>query len=189
MVGLVLAAGAGSRMGRPKALLTDPDGTSWVARAVGVLRDAGCREVLVVLGAQADEARALVPPGTAVVVAADWAEGMAASLRAGLRALPDTADAVLVTLVDLPDVTAAVARRVREAGTGPTSLARATYDGHPGHPVLLGRDHWAAVAADLAGDTGAKAYLEAHDSVAVECADLASGRDQDEPTRDQRDGP
>ena len=48
-------------------------------------------------------------------------------------------------LVDLPDVTAEVVRRVSAAGDGPRALARATYDGWPGHPVLLGRDHWAGV--------------------------------------------
>ena len=116
------------------------------------LRDGGCDEVLVVLGARADDARLLVPDGARVVVADDWSDGMAASLRAGLRALlaGSDADAALVTLVDLPDATGDVARRVRGAEPGPASLARATYGGRPGHPVLLGRDHWAAVAADLA---------------------------------------
>ena len=191
VVGLVLAAGAGTRMGRPKALVSDPDGTTWLARAVGVLRAAGCPEVVVVLGAQADDARALVPDGARVVVADSWSEGMGASLRTGLRSLLDDSDAVaaLVTLVDLPDVTADVARRVRDAGAGPDALARATYDGRPGHPVLLGRDHWAAVAAEVAGDTGAKHYLERHGAADVPCGDLATGRDQDEPTRDQRGDP
>ncbi len=190
-VGLVLAAGAGSRMGRPKALVTDPDGASWLGRAVGVLRDGGCAELVVVLGAKADAARALVPPDARVVVAADWAEGMAASLRTGLVALLESsaAEVALVSLVDLPDVTVDVVRRVLAAGSGPGSLARATYDGRPGHPVLIGRDHWAAVAAEVAGDTGAKAYLERHDVIEVPCGDLATGRDQDRPTRDQRRGP
>ena len=76
------------------------------------------------------------------MVAADWAEGMGASLRAGLAALDGGADAVVVTLVDLPDLTAEVVRRVVAAATGPGDLARATYAGTPGHPVLIGRDHW-----------------------------------------------
>jgi len=56
-VGVVLAAGEGRRMGMPKALVRDPDGTSWLRRAVETLSDAGCAPVVVVLGAQADEAR------------------------------------------------------------------------------------------------------------------------------------
>jgi CTP:molybdopterin cytidylyltransferase MocA len=88
---------------------------------------------------------------------------------------------VLVTLVDLPDVTAEVVRRVASAATGPEVLARATYDGRPGHPVLLGRDHWAGVRASATGDAGARDYLVAHDVVAVECGDLATGRDVDGP--------
>ncbi|WP_323791787.1 nucleotidyltransferase family protein [Nocardioides sp.] len=182
VVGLLLAAGAGSRMGRPKALVHDPDGTSWLVRSIEVLRDSGCDEVVVVLGAQADEARALVPSGVPAVVAQDWADGMAASLRCGLRALATTdADLAVVTLVDLPDVTAEVVRRVVATATGPRALARASYDGLPGHPVVLGRDHWSAIADDVTGDEGAKGYLRRHDCALVECGDLATGADQDTP--------
>ena len=166
-------------MGRPKALVHDPDGTSWLVRSVDVLRDGGCRAVTVVLGAAAQEAAGLLPEGAAVVVADDWAEGMGASLRAGLAAVPDTADAVVISLVDLPDVHAAVVRRVVAAATGPESLARAGYAGVPGHPVLIGRAHWAAVAADVAGDSGARGYLARHDATLVECGDLATGQDVD----------
>ena len=96
-VGLVLAAGAGSRMGRPKALVHDPDGTPWLVRCVEVLRAAGCDEVVVVLGARADEAaHRWCLSRVKVVVADDWADGMAASLRCGLRALAAAADEVAV---------------------------------------------------------------------------------------------
>jgi CTP:molybdopterin cytidylyltransferase MocA len=178
--GLLLAAGAGRRMGTPKALLRDPDGTAWSARSVAALLDGGCDAVTVVLGAAADEAVRLVPPGpVAVVVAHDWAEGMGASLRAGLAALPAGPVAAVVSLVDLPDVDAAVVRRVLAAGAGAGTLARATYDGVPGHPVLLGRDHWAGVAATASGDRGARDYLGSQDVTVVECGDLATGRDVD----------
>ena len=87
--GLLLAAGAGRRMGRPKALVED-----WLVRAVGVLRDGGCAQVVVVLGAAADEARLLLEgQDVEVVVAGDWDEGMGASLRAGLAALRGAEDA------------------------------------------------------------------------------------------------
>lgn len=179
--GLLLAAGAGTRMGRPKALVVDGAGEPWLARSVDVLHEGGCDDVTVVLGAGADEAvRFLDGRGADVVVAHDWAEGMSASLRAGLAALPP-ADAALVHLVDLPDVTAEVVRRVVAAATGPATLARASYDGVPGHPVLLGRDHWRPVAATATGDHGARDHLRTHDVVLVECGDLAGGRDVDEP--------
>ncbi|MFC7504207.1 nucleotidyltransferase family protein, partial [Nocardioides sp. GCM10030258] len=61
----------------------------------------------------------------------------------------------------------------------PGSLARATYDGRPGHPVLLGHDHWAAVAAGADGDRGARDYLATHPLELVECGDLATGHDVD----------
>jgi CTP:molybdopterin cytidylyltransferase MocA len=89
-VGLLLAAGAGRRMGRPKALLRDNDGVPFLERGVQLLLEGGCERVTVVLGASADEARGLLGPSAApveVVVAEDWDEGMGASLRAGLRAL------------------------------------------------------------------------------------------------------
>ena len=179
--GLLLAAGAGSRMGLPKALVVDAAGEPWLARSVDVLHQGGCEEVTVVLGAAVDDAvRLLDGRGADVVVAHDWAEGMSASLRAGLRSLP-AADAVLVHLVDLPDVTAEVVARVVAAAAGPTTLARASYDGVPGHPVLLGRDHWSAVAAGATGDHGARDYLRAHDVTLVECGDLAGGADVDTP--------
>lgn len=179
--GLLLAAGSGSRLGRPKALVRDADGTSWLLRAVATLRDGGCDRLTVVLGAAADEARPLLVGAEAsVVVADDWAEGMGASLRAGLGALdPEGADAVVVTLVDLPDVSAAVVRRLVTAGLSSSTLSRASYGGVPGHPVLLGRDHWAGVAAVARGDRGARDYLAAHPVALVECGDLASGRDVD----------
>ena len=121
-----------------------------------------------------------VPDDVAVVVAADWAEGMSASLRAGLEFLEGTdADAALVSLVDLPDVTDAVVRRVLAAGADPAVLIRTTYDGRPGHPVVLGREHWFGVRAAAIGDLGARDYLADHALVEVECGDLATGRDVD----------
>ena len=103
VVGVLLAGGAGTRMGRPKALVSDERG-SWLLRACVTLRNGGCDDVVVVLGAEASRARALLGDlPVEVVEAADWADGMSASLRAGLDAAGD-ADAALVHLVDLLDV-------------------------------------------------------------------------------------
>lgn len=162
-------------MGTPKALVHDPDGTSWLRRSVQVLADGGCDQVRVVLGAGTEKARSLLDGLSAeVVVADDWAEGMGVSLRAGL--LDIGAADVLVTLVDLPDVGADVVARVRASGA---RLARATYDGRPGHPVLIGAEHLEALVLTLHGDAGARSYLETHDTLAVECGDLATGADRD----------
>ena len=179
--GLLLAAGAGSRMGTPKALVRDPDGRPWLTRAIHTLVAGGCEQVTVVLGAGAEEALPLLEgTGATAVVAADWASGMSASLRAGLTAAVGTdADAVVVTLVDLPDVGADVLRRLLEPTPQPATLRRASYDGHPGHPVVLGRDHWAGVLATATGDRGARDYLATHDVEVVECGDLATGVDVD----------
>lgn len=162
VVGLVLAAGGGRRMGRPKALL-DSDGESWLGLAVSLLERAGCGPVLVTLGAEADAARLLVPPTARVVEVAGWERGMSESLRQGLDAAerlgPET-DAVVITLVDLPALRdGAVARVLGSAEGRRDALRQASYDGRPGHPVLVGRAHWARLRATLGGDTGARDYL------------------------------
>jgi CTP:molybdopterin cytidylyltransferase MocA len=189
VVGLLLAAGEGRRMGQPKALLCDDRGVPFIDRTIGHLFAGGCGTVTVVLGAAADDARRILEThgwaedeDVSIVVADDWAEGMGASLRRGLAALaalPDS-DAALVMLVDLPDVREDVVRRF-VALSSPTALARATYDGRPGHPVLLGREHWSAVRETATGDQGARAYLESQGAVEVPCDDLATGRDLDRP--------
>ena len=187
-VGLLLAAGAGRRMGGPKALVRpDPRGPTLLEIAVSRLRAAGLGRVVVVVGAAADRVAPLAAAaGADVVVAHDWDQGMGASLRAGLEHVTATvpqARAVLVTLVDLPDVGPEVHRRVL-SHTGPEpagALVRATYDGRPGHPVLLGRDHWPAVVDGAHGDRGARRHLATHPTTEVDCADLATGRDADTP--------
>jgi CTP:molybdopterin cytidylyltransferase MocA len=180
--GLLLAAGAGRRMGTPKALVTDARG-SWLQRGVTNLLDGGCRRVTVVLGAEAERAVSLLdglPGAPRVVVADDWAEGMGASLRAGMRSFADSTDGfVMLSLVDLPDLVPEVVARVGRAARSPHALARASYDGTPGHPVLLGRDHWPGVLESAQGDQGARSYLAAHDVELVECGDLATGHDVD----------
>lgn len=183
VAGLLLAAGEGRRFGIPKALVRGEDGDPWVRVRAATLASGGCRPVVVVLGAAASDVRRLLLPDAASVVAHDWPEGMGASLRAGLRAAADlrpTPDAVLVALVDTPGLTPiAVARLV--ALSAPDVLAQATYDGRPGHPVLLGRTHWPGVLDHARGDRGARDYLRSHVVQLVECGDVADGRDVDTP--------
>ena len=84
-------------------------------------------------------------------------------------------------LVDLPGVPAAAVARLA-AVAGRDVLARAAYGGRPGHPVLLGRAHWAGVRAAAVGDAGARGYLAGRaDVVLVECGDLADPDDVDTP--------
>src|SRR5262249_9228484 len=94
---LLLAAGAGRRYGMPKAFV---DGGAWLRRWVTTLTDGGCDLVLVVVGARADEVLPLVPDHAGAVLAENWAEGMGASLRAGLaeliRSAPPPVRAALV---------------------------------------------------------------------------------------------
>jgi nicotine blue oxidoreductase len=178
VAGLLLAAGAGTRIGTPKALL-ELDGETLLARGVRLLRAAGLDPVVVVLGAAAEQARGLVAEAE-VVVADDWATGQGASLRAGLRAL-GAAEGVVVTLVDEPGLSPeAVTRVLAAASEG--DAAQATYDGRPGHPVYLHRRVWDEVAAAATGDEGARVWMRAHREqvVLVPCDGLGQGDDVDD---------
>lgn len=179
VVGVVLAAGAGRRFGGPKALVA-----GWLVDRCTALADGGCDPVLAVLGAAADDARRLVPDRARAVLEPGWQEGMGASLRRALRTaegLDPVPDAVLVALVDTPGLSAeAVSRLLRAAEPAPAAaLVQATYRGRPGHPVLLGRDHWAGVVRAARGDRGARDYLRGRDVVLLECGDVADGTDVD----------
>lgn len=187
VVGLLLAAGAGSRFGGPKALARTQAGVPWVVDRVEVLEQGGCVPVLVVLGAGASEALELLPETAVPVPAREWSQGLSSSLRAGLRAASALLDpapvAALVALVDTPGLTAPAVRRLTRLVHEDTSgavLARATYRGQVGHPVLLGRRHWAAVSEAAIGDRGAAPYLETTGTLLVECSDVADGEDVDE---------
>jgi molybdenum cofactor cytidylyltransferase/nicotine blue oxidoreductase len=182
VAGIVLAAGGGRRYGMPKALV-EYQGSLLVERAVATAR-AVCDPVLVVLGAQAVDVWQRARLGEAILlVNRDWETGMASSLRTGLdglRGLPGGADAALVQLVDMPGMTPAALARVAEHAA-PDALAVATYDGVRGHPVLIGREHWAGVAATATGDEGARRYLATHEVTEVDCSGLADPTDLDVP--------
>jgi nicotine blue oxidoreductase len=178
VAGLILAAGSGSRLGQPKALV-EIGGERLVDRAVRVLRAGGCDPIGVVSGAAPFEL-----DGVAVFANPDWATGMGSSLRVGLTALADSeVPAVLVSLVDQPDIGPEVVRRVIAAFDAGATVATATYGGKRRNPVLLARGTWAEVARLAEGDAGARPYLAAHaaEITPVECDDLGSPADIDTP--------
>jgi molybdenum cofactor cytidylyltransferase len=174
IVGVLLAAGAGRRYGKPKVLV---DG--WLDIAVRALRDGGCADVVLVLGA----AEVTAPPGVSTVTARDWHEGLSASVRVGLaQAGRMRAEFAVLHVIDTPDVGAAVVARILDRALASRGgLARAYFGDQPGHPVVLARRHWPGVLAAVSRDTGAAAYLRSRADVEnVDCSDLASGRDVDE---------
>lgn len=183
VTGLLLAAGAGRRYGGPKALVRDDEGTAWVRRRARTLADGGCARVIVVTGAQSRAVQAeLEGLDVDTVRAAGWEEGMGASLRAGLVAASSDGrlDAVLVALVDTPGLTPQVVARLVTKGSQ-DALVQACYDGEPGHPVLIGERHLRGVVDVAEGDRGAREYLRSHLVELVECGDVGSGEDVDEP--------
>ena len=193
IAGLVLAAGGGTRFGRPKAEV-EVGGRRLVDLAIDSSVRAGLNPVVVVLGAAwltpmpvtADRHGSGGDTEIWLVDNTDWATGMASSLRAGLAALePDVdVDAVVVTLVDTPSVGEEHLRRVSLALHDGATAAAATYGGKARTPVGLTREVWADVAGTAAGDEGARSWLRAHPHLVteVECADLGPWTDIDTPT-------
>lgn len=177
VAGVLLAAGEGSRLGRPKALV-EIDGQSLADRGVALLRTGGTAPIVVVTGAATVE-----PLGALIVHNPDWRSGMGSSLAAGLTALPDTTAAAVIALADQPLVGPGAIRRLIDAYQEGASVAVAAYDGQPRNPVLIARPYWAEVIATSVGDVGARPFLRAHSELVslVECGDTGSPDDVDTP--------
>jgi CTP:molybdopterin cytidylyltransferase MocA len=177
VAGILLAAGQGSRLGQPKALI-DVGGRPLAARGVALLRDGGAAPVIVVTGATAVDL-----PGVLTVHNPRWRTGMGSSLAAGLATVPDQCSAAVVALVDQPLVGTQSVRRLLAAHQAGASVAVAAYAGRPRNPVLLAREHWPEVIALAAGDSGAREFLRAHPDLVtlVECGDTGRPDDIDTP--------
>ena len=180
VAGVLLAAGSGSRLGRPKALVM-VGGQSLARRGIALLRDGGADPVVIVTGAA--EIAAGPDPGVLCVHNPGWATGMGSSLAVGLAAVPDWCTAAVIALADQPLVGSESVRRLIAAYAGGASVAVACYAGQPRNPVLISRTHWPEVLALAAGDVGARPFLRRHPDLvtAVECADAGRPDDIDSP--------
>jgi CTP:molybdopterin cytidylyltransferase MocA len=163
VVGVLLAAGAGSRFGGAVPKVLKPfRGRPLLTWPLAALREGGVERVVVVLGARADEVAAGVGLGDAEVVrCGDWAEGLSASLRAGVAAATaGGADAVAIALADQPLLDArAVARVIAARAPSRLDALRATYAGVPGHPTLLESSTFGGIER-LTGDAGARTLFD-----------------------------
>jgi CTP:molybdopterin cytidylyltransferase MocA len=177
VAGVLLAAGSGSRLGRPKALV-ELGGSRLVDRGAGLLQAGGADPLVVVTGAVS-----LSLPGAIMVHNPDWASGMGSSLAVGLRAVPDGCAAAVIALVDQPLIGAAAVQRLIAAHAAGATVAVAGYQGQPRNPVLLARQHWPEVISLATGDVGARPFLRAHPDLVtlVECADTGQPDDLDTP--------
>lgn len=180
--GLLLAAGEGRRLGGPKGLVR-LGGEPLVERAARTLAAAGCRPLVVVTGAGGEAVAAGLTTPAVVVPNPDWRSGMGSSLRAGLAALPPSAAAVVIMLVDQPGITAEAVRRLIEAWGAGARAAVATYDGAPRNPVLLDRSLWDEVAVQATGDQGARSFLRERPWLVtpVACEDVSDPSDINRP--------
>jgi molybdenum cofactor cytidylyltransferase len=185
VAGLVLAAGRSTRMKPENKLLQTVRGKPMVRHAVEAQVASRAAPVIVVTGHQREEVEAaLAGLDVGFVHNPDFAAGLAGSVRAGLAALPDTASGVVVSLGDMPNVTAAVIDRLAQvfAEQAEALAVVPTLFGQRGNPVLLARGLFAAVA-DLAGDQGARRLLDAAGEAVIEVPvdDPAIALDVDTP--------
>ncbi|AOT02610.1 nicotine blue oxidoreductase [Arthrobacter sp. U41] len=184
---VLLAAGAGTRLGLgPKALLPFR-GRTLVEVLADVLLAGGCREVVTVLGADAAGVRAATDLSRhRVIDNPDWATGMGSSFRLGVAAAAPE-DHVLIALVDQPGLSPeAVSRLLASHRPGRvTSAAYREPDGklRRGHPLLLDSSLRAGAAEAATGDAGARVFLQAHPELIdlVDCGELSGGEDLDSP--------
>jgi CTP:molybdopterin cytidylyltransferase MocA len=179
VAGALLAAGAGSRLGQPKALV-EFGGRTLAERGFATLTAGGADPVLIVTGAVE-----VTVPGARVVANPDWRTGMGSSVRAALAELAglDAVGAVVIALADQPLVGAESVGRLIAAFADGASVAVAAYDGQPRNPVLIAREHWRAVAESATGDSGARTFLRARPDLVtrVECGDTGRPDDIDTP--------
>ncbi|GIJ34376.1 nucleotidyltransferase family protein [Verrucosispora sp. WMMD703] len=180
---MIIAAGGGRRIGGPEALLHQ-GGKPLVDQMIDTLTEAGCGQIVVVLGAAADQVRQTADLSRAtVVVNRAWGTGVGSSIRAGLAGIDDDrVEAAVVVPVDMPGLTAAAVRRVA-ALPFPDVLVCATYNGLRGYPMLFGRRHWPGIATLASADVGARPYLLAHKDqiVDIACDAVADGSRVDTP--------
>lgn len=162
MVGILLAAGSGSRFdatgGRNKLLAPLGDGDCVVTAVARKLLSAAPHVVAVVRGGDEETASRLRALGCEVCICHDAASGMAASLVHGLRAAPD-ARGWLIALGDMPYVQPATFRLLSDAVTGGADIAVPMYQQRRGNPVAFSRKH-ATALMELRGDQGARLLLK-----------------------------
>lgn len=163
---IVLAAGTSSRMGHFK-LLADVGGAPMVVRTVRGALSSRARPVIVVTGNEADRvAAALAGHDVTLVSNADYATGLAGSLKAGLRAVPEACAGAIVLLGDMPEVAGADIDRLLGA-FGPGRIVVPVHAGRRGNPVLWPRSAFARMMT-LEGDAGARRLLQEFASTVLE---------------------
>ena len=163
---VILAAGASVRLGQPKQLLRFR-GLSLLRHATETALGSVCRPVLVVLGAFADRLQAeLAALPVTVVINSAWAEGMASSIRAGLRVVASEApgpDAVVIMLCDQPLLTSRMLDQlVRVHRLEARGIVAAAYEETLGVPALFSRRYFTELAS-LEEDQGAKRIIFKHE--------------------------
>jgi molybdenum cofactor cytidylyltransferase len=166
VAGLVLGAGASTRLGRPKQLLSYRDGTL-LGHVVGVARSCRFDQLIVAIGGAAEEVRATVDLAEVDVVVNDaYGEGCSSSIAAALAALDPRCELIVLMLGDQPGVSADTVAALR-AGRGEAPAAVCRYDDGRGHPLAFAASVFGELA-ELHGDRGVWRLLDRHAAEVIE---------------------
>jgi molybdenum cofactor cytidylyltransferase len=180
VAGIVLAAGGSQRLGRPKQLL-DWQGQPFIAKVVQNALAAGLAPLIVVTGADSDQVcAALAGLPVQIVPNPDWQEGQSTSLRAGVAALPEDCQGVMLLVSDLPQVSPILIRSVMETFfTQKLPIAAPRITGRRANPVIFGRETFEALDA-VRGDQGGRAIFNQFPAAWVDWVDERSRLDVDD---------
>ncbi|MEI6250967.1 MAG: NTP transferase domain-containing protein [Actinomycetes bacterium] len=179
IIGILLAAGGGRRFGGPKAPYVF-DGERLVDRGVRLLKESGCQEVIVVLGAWFGEVA-----GATLVRNEKWESGQASSLLKGLELLPPTADRICILLVDQIGITSTAISKVIDSKEDLVALGSENLFSPP---IALARQHLIPLISDLSialsdpqrGDSGARHYFQSVGGTVLQVEDISLLEDLDE---------
>ena len=188
ILGVLLAAGTGSRFADPEAdsankLLADLDGRPVVAHAARTLADSDLDATVAVVGHDRERVADALPEEVDTVANPGYEAGQSASVRRGVAVARERdASAVLFALGDMPRVTAgtvdALVATYRDASESAPGIVAPRYEGQRGNPVLFDARHFDALA-DVTGDRGGRALLDAEPVSWVDVSDLGIHRDVD----------
>ena len=184
--GIILAAGRSSRFGGEHKLLADFHGAPMITHVAALARKAGFDQIILVTGHQGEAVMAAAGQGLSVVHNPDFAVGIASSIKAGLAAVSDEIDAVIIMLGDMPLVREeTLAAMLASAQHSPLFQAVIpVHGGRRGNPVLVRRCLFPLLER-LEGDQGARKMLESADVMVLECSVEDAGIHTDFDTRER----
>jgi molybdenum cofactor cytidylyltransferase len=166
IIALVLAAGRSTRMGDDNKLLLKFNDKTMVSYVVDQLASSNVDDIYVVTGNEADAVKKSISEKVTFIHNPNYAEGLSTSVKAGIAALPDDIDGVMICLGDMPYITANDYNKLIDA-YAPAKIIAPTTNGKIGNPLIFARDYFTNFE-ELTGDKGARKLLKDYPEQIIE---------------------